>query len=953
VRLASGPAPGRPIRLGSTRSLADIVVAGVVYAAFAWMSLTLIHDGRVAAVWPANAVIVARLVRASPRRWSAYLTAGLIGNLCADLMVGDGPIKAIVLTLCNSIEILVCSLAVRGMIGRRLDLAQPRHMVAYAAAALGASALSAVLSATWLAFSAQASFLGVCMRWALADGLGLLVIAPAIMALNRRDIRRFLAPEHLPANLALLGILVIIAVLVTIEPRHHLRYFVFALLMAIAYRGERAGAALGLLVAGVSFMATNALDPASREADPVYDAYLVQAFMLAGAVVAFPLAGIVARRRELETALAATARDLAVLAENSMDVVVRIDRQGRIVYVSPSVSQLGRRPEDVVGRLFDELTHPDELPLIRETYAATMRGDFTPEGRVEHRILAGNGEWLWAEGAPRVLYGPDGRPSGVLTQLRDTTARRVSQAALSESEARFRLLAESSRDIIVQLDPNAVIHYISPACRRLGYEPAEMVGRPAYDFLHAEYHEVASMRSADLLAGAYRPPDQRVEYRALTKDGGSVWLEGTAVAAKDAAGDPCIISHLRDVTERRAFEAELKRKRAEAEAATLAKSEFLANMSHEIRTPLTGILGFAGLLEGVDRLPPAAATYASRIATASRTLLTVVNDILDFSKIEAGQVELDPHAFDPAAFVSETIELVSAQAAEKRLALRAAIDGALPPAVLADSARLRQILLNLLTNAIKFTEAGEVTVTVAHDAGEGGRLKLTVADTGVGIAPEQLHRLFQRFSQADGSISRQYGGTGLGLAICKSLAALMGGEIGVESRPGEGARFWFTVRAPAARAADADDGQVAASFDAGPARILIVDDSPVNRELVTALLGVFGHDISEAGGGAEAVEAAARAPFDLILMDLQMPGMDGLAATQAIRAGEGPNRETPIVAVSANILPEHLAACRSVGMDDHIGKPIDTRELLTKVARWTAERREAAHDAPGGVQAAE
>jgi CheY-like chemotaxis protein len=374
-------------------------------------------------------------------------------------------------------------------------------------------------------------------------------------------------------------------------------------------------------------------------------------------------------------------------------------------------------------------------------------------------------------------------------------------------------------------------------------------------------------------------------------------------------------------------------------------------MSHEIRTPLTGILGFAGLLEGVDSLPPAAVTYASRIATASRTLLTVVNDILDFSKIEAGQVELDPQAFDPAAFVSETVELVSAQAAEKRLALRAAIDGPLPAAVLADSARLRQILLNLLTNAIKFTEAGEVTVTVAHD-GESGRLRLAVADTGVGIAPEQLHRLFHRFSQADGSISRRYGGTGLGLAICKSLAALMGGEIGVESRPGEGALFWFTVRAPAAKATDAHDGETG-GFDARPARILIVDDSPVNRELVAALLGVLGHDLSEAGGGAEAVEAAARAPFDLILMDLQMPGMDGLAATRAIRAAEGPNRATPIVAVSANILPAHLEACRGVGMDDHIGKPIDTRELLTKVARWTAEPREAAVDAPVAARAAE
>jgi len=300
-------------------------------------------------------------------------------------------------------------------------------------------------------------------------------------------------------------------------------------------------------------------------------------------------------------------------------------------------------------------------------------------------------------------------------------------------------------------------------------------------------------------------------------------------------------------------------------------------------------------------------------------------------------VELDTHPFDPSQFVRETVELVSSQAAEKGLELNTAIDGALPAAVAADGARLRQVLLNLLTNAIKFTESGGVTVTLGYDAKDGGRLKLSVTDTGVGIAPDRLGRLFQRFSQADGSISRQYGGTGLGLAICRSLTTLMGGEIGVESTPGVGAEFWFTVKAPACDPVAAGDEDEGGAFYARPARILIVDDSPVNRELVSTLLNVFGHDLSEACGGAEAVLAAAEKPFDLILMDLQMPGMDGLSATKAIRAASPLNRATPIVALSANILPTHLEACREAGMNDHIGKPIDTRELLTKVIRWTGE----------------
>jgi len=241
-----------------------------------------------------------------------------------------------------------------------------------------------------------------------------------------------------------------------------------------------------------------------------------------------------------------------------------------------------------------------------------------------------------------------------------------------------------------------------------------------------------------------------------------------------------------------------------------------------------------------------------------------------------------------------------------------------------------------------------VTVTVSHAPDAGGRLSIAIADTGVGIAPEQTHRLFQRFSQADSSINRQYGGTGLGLAICKSLTTLMGGEIGVDSAPGQGARFWFTVAAPASAPAQVEP-PLEAPIESAPAKILIVDDAAVNRELVRVLLQVFGHELAEAAGGAEAVAMAAETPFDLILMDLQMPGLDGFAAAREIRATSSVNRQTPIVALSANILPEHLAAAREAGMNDHIAKPIDTRELVTKVARWSDWAE--ASDAQGGRRA--
>ena len=390
------------------------------------------------------------------------------------------------------------------------------------------------------------------------------------------------------------------------------------------------------------------------------------------------------------------------------------------------------------------------------------------------------------------------------------------------------------------------------------------------------------------------------------------------------------------LADRRRLQEELERKRDEAEAAARAKTEFLANMSHEIRTPLTAIIGFAGLIDAMEGLPPSAADYVDRIVTAGQTLLSVVNDILDFSKIEAGQIELDPQPFAPGPFIEQTIGLAAGQAEGKGLSLVCDIAEDMPAALLADSSRIRQVLLNLISNAVKFTDRGCVAVQARYDPIASGRLRLSVTDTGAGIAGDKLDRLFKRFSQVDGSTSRTHGGTGLGLVICKSLTELMGGDIGVESAEGQGSTFWITIPAPLA-----DLAQVVAESDDCDeemlaCRILIVDDLAVNRELISVMLNLFGHTLTEACNGQEAVEAALRTPFDLILMDLNMPGMDGLAATRAIRADSDLNRDTPIVALSANAMASHVADCVAAGMNDHIAKPIDPGTLLSKVAYWTA-----------------
>ncbi|MCD2515009.1 PAS domain S-box protein [Massilia sp. G4R7] len=653
------------------------------------------------------------------------------------------------------------------------------------------------------------------------------------------------------------------------------------------------------------------------------------------------------RYRQMFLDLRASEAWMRALLTTTVDGVITITRDGTITEFNASAERIfGWRRADIIGQNA-ALLIADEDTVSRDGLEVLTREGFTDAMSDSMEIMGKRKDGSLVPIRRAIGHALLGQQDLFVCFITDISERRAIMQALHASEAQFRSLIGNIPGISFRctLDDDWPMVFISDAVERVtGYAPAEFTGanpRRRFGTLIHAADRVRVNEAIDSALADARP--YLVEYRVLHADGSVRWLWENGSGVRNERGEfEWLDGVILDITERREMEDALRDAKDKAEQAAAARATFVANMSHEIRTPMNSILGFTDvLLDG--ELNKDQRRHLDTIRNAGRALLRLLNEILDTAKLEKGAVELEQNDYNLLSLIDELSSTLAANARAKGLHLDIHYDPALPTGLRGDELRVRQVLTNLLDNAIKFTAQGAVTLRVWPEADQ---LCIAVSDTGIGIAPERLQAIFDPFTQADASMTRRFGGTGLGTTISKQLVELMGGKIWAESELGKGATFH--VRLPLVLARFVQQApRVRSAAVLPPLKVLAADDVPQNLELLQLLMSRRGHRLSAVADGAAVVEQAASGDYDLVLMDFQMPTLDGLAATRAIRAAEAASgrKRTPVIAMTASVLAEHRRASVEVGMDGFASKPVDWFALSHEIARVLGISQQADKDA--------
>jgi len=633
-------------------------------------------------------------------------------------------------------------------------------------------------------------------------------------------------------------------------------------------------------------------------------------------------------------------RLLNALIEGVPDPIYIEDVDSRFVRINHGGARAfgAETAEDCIGKnAFDILPTEDARQSLRYDQLVLQSGNPLVERTERFAQPDGSVRWFLTSKVP--LRNEGGKITGLAGVSKDISDLVRIKEALRESDERFRQMAASVKEVFWMADGELKeLLYLSPASQ-------ELFGRSG-DSPYAQPQDWALVIHPDdrerVLAGlkTVGEKDYADEYRIVRPSGEVRWVWARASAVRNAAGKVYRVAGItQDITSRKLIEESLVKAKIEAEQANVAKSEFLATMSHEIRTPMNAILGIADLLWETP-LSGEQRDSVQVFRRAGSTLLALINNLLDFSKVESGKLDLERTSFEPAVIVQRALETMQVAARKKGLQLSHHIKEGVPPRVVGDPSRLQQILLNLIGNAIKFTASGEISVLIEADpnARDPGGLRFSVSDTGIGVPADKIEMIFENFTQADSSTTRQYGGTGLGLAICKKLVLLMGGRIWAESHVGQGTTMFFTAAFGISTEAQPAETTVngrphADGHEVSARRILLAEDCEDNSFLLTCYLKGTAVDLDLAENGQIAVEKFQAGKYDLVLMDVQMPIMDGYTATQAIREWEGRSqaKPTPILALSANARATDIQKSAAAGCTAHLSKPIAKNTLLEAI----------------------